>query len=243
MTLPGAAPLDEPIIRFLNQFAQVDPAFDRLIVDIADSALLKGGVFMAYFWWLWFENDERTGSRRAEIIVSFAGAIVAVAISRVLQHVLPYHERLLHEVGANFVLPAGVDPNTLSTWSSFPSDHAALFFALTTAIWYQHRRLGYAAAVWTLLVICLPRVYLGFHYPSDIFAGAALGIAIMVVTHKWGAFVRWPRSVVTWSSAHQTAFYTLAFLTTYELTVLFYDLRALAQDSAQVLRSMMMASA
>ena len=241
--MAGAAPFDEPIIRFLNQFAQVNPDFDRLVVDIADSALLKGGVFMAYFWWLWFEHDERAGSRRAEILVSFAGALAAVAMSRILQRLLPYHERLLHAAGSGFVIPAGVDPNTLSTWSSFPSDHAALFFALSTAIWYQHRRFGYLAALWTLLVICLPRVYLGYHYPGDIFAGTALGIVIMVAVHGWGRAARWPHRVVTWASAHQTSFYTLAFLSTYELTVLFYDLRALAEDGAHVLRSVMLASA
>lgn len=242
MAMPGAAPLDEPVIRFLNQFAQLDPAFDRLVVDIADSALLKGGVFMTYFWWLWFKNDARSPARRIEIVVALAGALLAVAISRILQRLLPYHERLLHAAGADFVVPVGVDPNTLSTWSSFPSDHAALFFALATAIWYQSRAFGYLAAAWTALVICLPRIYLGYHYPSDIYAGAALGILIMMGTLRWGNSARWPARIVDWSRGHQTAFYALAFLGTYEITVLFYDLRALGEDSFHILRSIMVAS-
>jgi len=242
LTIPGAAPLDEPIIRFLNQFAQLDPAFDRLVVDIADSALLKGGVFMTYFWWLWFKNDQDARTRQKDIIVALGGALIAVAFSRVLQRVLPYHERLLHEAGAGFVVPAGVDPNTLATWSSFPSDHAALFFALSTAIWFQSRRLGCLAVAWTTVVICLPRVYLGYHYPSDIFAGAALGVVVMLGVRVWGRSAHWPAQLITWSRAHQTAFYALAFVGTYEITVLFYDLRALADDSFHVLRSILVAS-
>jgi undecaprenyl-diphosphatase len=236
----SVAPFDEPIVRFLNQFAQVNPAFDRLVLDIADSAVLKGGVFMAYFWWLWAKSDKDTISRQNTIVVSFAGALLAVAISRILQRLLPFHDRIVHSAG--FVLPTGVDPKALSDWSSFPSDHAALFFALSTAIWFQSRRLGFLAGLWTTFVICLPRIYLGFHYPSDIIAGAVLGVAIMAGTHFWAASARWPARIVDWSRTHQTAFYPLAFLATYEITVLFYDLRALAEDGFHVLRSVMPAS-
>jgi undecaprenyl-diphosphatase len=220
----SVAPFDEPIVRFLNQFAQVNPAFDRLVLDIADSAVLKGGVFMAYFWWLWAKSDKDTISRQNTIVVSFAGALLAVAISRILQRLLPFHDRIVHSAG--FVLPTGVDPKALSDWSSFPSDHAALFFALSTAIWFQSRRLGFLAGLWTTFVIC----------------GAVLGVAIMAGTHFWAASARWPARIVDWSRTHQTAFYPLAFLATYEITVLFYDLRALAEDGFHVLRSVMPAS-
>jgi hypothetical protein len=45
------------------------------------------------------------------------------------------------------------------------------------------------------------------------------------------------------SGEHRTAFYALAFLSTYEITVLFYDLHALAEDSFHALRSVMVAAA
>ncbi len=239
----AAAPFDDVIVQFLNRFAQINPAFDHLVVDIADSALLKGGIFMTYFWWLWFRSGKDAASRQETIIVSLAGALLAVLISRILQRILPYHGRLIHEAGSGFVLPAGVDPNTLSNWSSFPSDHAALFFALSTAVWFQSRRLGYLAGVWTFFFICLPRIYLGFHYPSDVLAGALLGIAIMFGAQYWGRSAGWPARIVVWSRTHQTSFYALAFIATYEMTVLFYDIRALTEDALQVLRSVMVASA
>lgn len=229
--------LDGLIIRFLSQFARVDPAFDRLVFDIADSALLKGGLFMAYFWWLWFRSDKDMIARRQSVLLSIAGALVAVVISRVLQRLLPYHDRPLHAAGLGFVLPIGVNPDSLSTWSSFPSDHAALFFALSTAIWYQYRLLGCLAALWSLVVICLPRIYLGYHYPSDVLGGALLGIVVMMGIALWGREASWPARVVRWSIAHQAAFYCLAFLMTYEITLLFYDVRALLQDSVGLLKS------
>jgi undecaprenyl-diphosphatase len=198
---------------------------------------------MAYFWWLWFKDGKDAASRQNMIVVSFAGALSAVAISRILQRLLPFHDRLVHAAGTGFVLPTGVDPKSLSDWSSLPSDHAALFFALSTAIWFQSRRLGFLAGLWTTFVICVPRIYLGFHYPSDVLAGAVLGVAIMVGTYFWAGSARWPARIVDWSRAHQTAFYALAFLATYEITVLFYDLRALAEDGFHILRSVTVASA
>jgi len=58
---------------------------------------------------------------------------------------------------------------------SFPSGHATLAFAAAVLInaLYPRRKffLLYFLAVW----ICLTRIYLGFHYPSDVLAGAILG--------------------------------------------------------------------
>lgn len=233
---------DVSIIHFLNQFAQVDPAFDRFVGDVANSPLLKGGLFMAYFWWQWFRVDKDTLSRRRSILVYIAGALLAVAVSRFLQDVLPFHTRPLDTPSLDFALPAGGNPDTLSGWNSFPSDHATLFFALTTAVWYQSRRLGILAALWTFFVICVPRVYLGYHYPSDIIGGAVLGIALMVGVNHWTRRARWPARIVEWSALHQTAFYCIAFLSTYEISVLFYDVRTFAQSGFEMLRTMVVAS-
>ncbi len=58
---------------------------------------------------------------------------------------------------------------------SFPSGHAAFFFALATGVFFYRKWWGvlfYAAA----LLISFSRVAAGLHWPSDILAGAVIGI-------------------------------------------------------------------
>jgi membrane-associated phospholipid phosphatase len=88
---------------------------------------------------------------------------------------LPFRYRPLNDPDLGLRLPFGVDPVSLNHFSSFPSGHAMLFFALSVPLWMRSRWLGAAAAGWTLLAICLPLPYLGDPWASDIFAGAVVG--------------------------------------------------------------------
>jgi undecaprenyl-diphosphatase len=64
--------------------------------------------------------------------------------------------------------------------TSFPSGHAMTSFAAATAIWHTSVLLGIPAL---LLAACIAfsRLYLFVHYPSDIIAGALLGVLCTTV--------------------------------------------------------------
>lgn len=234
---------DHAVSLWFNSYAGHTPALDRFVYNLADSALLKGGLFMAVFWWLWFKQDEAITQRRQTILTALAGAIIAIGVARVLQLMLPFRERPLHNDGLNLTPPTVVNPDTLDGWSSFPSDHAVLFFALAFAVWRLHRTLGVFAFLWSSVAICLPRVFLGYHYVTDILVGAVIGIVIMLAAF---AILR-PRllaqPLLRWEKAHATSFYCAAFIASLQLAVLFQDVRQLTVDGLQLVHHLTMTSA
>jgi membrane-associated phospholipid phosphatase len=71
--------------------------------------------------------------------------------------------------------PLGGAPSSLS----FPSAHAFSSFAVATAMFRVDP--ATAGALLVALVLSLGRPYLGMHYPSDVLAGALLGVALGLI--------------------------------------------------------------
>lgn len=67
---------------------------------------------------------------------------------------------------------------------SFPSGHTTSSVAAATAIFKDHSVWGFAAFLLALL-IAFSRLYLGVHYPSDVFGGLILGFLMGL----WGSSI------------------------------------------------------
>lgn len=59
--------------------------------------------------------------------------------------------------------------------ASFPSGHASFFFALSTIVFYYNKKAGSLFYIGSFLIV-IARVFVGIHWPSDVLAGALLGI-------------------------------------------------------------------
>jgi undecaprenyl-diphosphatase len=151
--------MDLTLLHFFNQ-TLAHPLLDILMIGLTifGFAALPGlGLVL-----LLNKAQHRVG--RAILISLLAGLVVTLAFQYVVLRPRPEAVRLLLET-----------PN----FPSYPSGHAAAAFGVAVIIGLAYRRLRW----WSLsligaALIALSRVYLGHHYPSDIFGGAILGAAV-----------------------------------------------------------------
>ena len=221
---------DYPIITFVNQFSQHSWLFDNIITFLSGNQLLKGGVLTTIIWWAWFKSEQRHSHNRDHIISTLFSCVVAMTLARVMTLTLPFRLRPLHEDSLHF------SSTGLEGWSSFPSDHAVLFFALSTGLFFVSRHIGAFALSYTVLFIAFPRVYLGLHYPTDIIAGAVIGTTIALLGNIYLVKNMNIQSIANWSYSKPNLFYPLFFLFTYQIADMFDSSRAIVSGGLKLIQ-------
>ena len=212
-----------------NHFSRFSSTFDSIIYIITLNKLIKGGVLLTIFWWGWFKSSKNNMYIRLHLISTLFACILAITCARLATLLLPFRLRPLREKGLDFLPPYGMSPGALEGWSSFPSDHAVLFYALSTGMFFISKKVGLIALSYTTLVIGLPRIYLGLHYPTDIIGGACIGIVISILWNVTAFGKKLSLPTLKLSNTNPEIYYPILFIITYQIVDMFDSSRSLIE--------------
>jgi hypothetical protein len=109
-----------------------------------------------------------------------------------------------------------------------------LYFALAVTFFYVSRTVGIAGLVYTAIVVCLPRIYLGIHYPTDILVGAFLGIGVGSLGTLQKLRNRVTNPIWQWLEKSPASFYSFLFVWSFSLADQFDDVRALGSAALKL---------
>jgi len=174
------SPMDQAVTRWINAPAGSIPLLDHFMIAASQFGVPLLVLLVLLQWW----SRQDKPRVRHTCVAAGLSFLIGLALNQVVlllvHRVRPYDAGLTH-----LIIGRSGD------WS-FPSDHATATVAIAAAFLFhgwRKRALGFSIGA---LLICVSRIYVGTHYVTDVFGGAATGLVAA------GA-VRWLYWEGTWA--------------------------------------------
>ena len=171
--------IDSVIFTLLNQFAGRWRTLDAVAIFLA----ARFEYFLLFFVLVLFLKKIKKGSLMVAQI--FSAAVLSRLIITPALRFLWYRPRPFLVESVNLLVHH-------SNEGSFPSGHAALYFAISTVVFHYYKKEGVLFFLASFF-ITISRVFVGIHWPSDILAGAAIGIfsgKMVIYLFKKSSFIK-----------------------------------------------------
>jgi undecaprenyl-diphosphatase len=151
--------LDQKSVTYLNNLIQNWGFWNKLFTEYMVYSM---PVIML---WLWlYDQKSKKVAMRGFMSVILAWPVLAYIIGKFVSRPRPFELGGIHEL--IFHRPT----------YSFPSDHAAALFAFAFSLWFSgYKKLG-GFCLGIAIVVSSFRVATGLHWPTDIIAGAVVGL-------------------------------------------------------------------
>ena len=156
--------------------------FDQGVESAIRHNVLGGLWFAASLFQLWSRGGEESTERYRRVLMAVLASAIAIGL------VLGVHAATLRTPPNRNPALAHLYPSYLMdnpNQNCFPSMSSALYGSIAAVAMAASRLWGTLLWVALLVLVALPRMYLGGHYTTDVLAGIALGLAGCVLARRF----------------------------------------------------------
>jgi undecaprenyl-diphosphatase len=152
--------IDYAVFRAINGLAGKSRALDVAMIASAKYLPAVFAIALVLLWISWKPLNQRAA------FLAGVSAMIALGLGQIIGKLLPRPRPYVNHSIQQLI------PRSLDT--SFPSDHAILGFAVAVVIVRHNKRAGMVLLL-LAAIMAVSRVFVGAHYPGDVFGGAVLG--------------------------------------------------------------------
>jgi len=181
--------IDRDVFLAINSFNS--PLFDKLMWQISHQLLW----IPMYLFFLFYAYKHYNIKQLIVFLIGiglcflFADRLSVLGFKNVFLRYRPTHNEDIKYLIHTYTFTDG--KSYLGGLYGFVSSHSANFFALSTFLYLSFKSFSkywFFIFLWAS-IIAYSRVYLGVHYPSDVFIGGLLGIIIGFIVYKITTFI------------------------------------------------------
>ena len=165
---------DFNLLHALNSWTNHNKILDWIFIFTANY-LVYIFAAMAILYWFIYPAQTKLLARKAVTLAFVSFVTARLILTELIRRLLPrLRPTIPHPI---------LDLSQKQTESSFPSGHATAMFSIAMAIYFYNKKLGWWLFAMAILT-AIARVVIGVHYPSDVVAGAIVGILTAWVVEK-----------------------------------------------------------
>lgn len=163
------------LFKAINGLSHHSAILDSIMVFITEYAIYAYALFLLAMWLF-----GSTKGRQNALYAGFTGVaalIINYLITKVYVEQRPFVEHTVHTL-----IPHAAD-------ASFPSDHTTGALAISIAILFRNKKLGWPLVIFGLLT-GFSRIWVGHHYPIDVLGSIIVSLIVGFLLFRFSNVLR-----------------------------------------------------